>query len=86
MGRIVHVGLGNFSRAHLLDYTADAGGWDVVGVSLRSSAVRDGLAAQGFAYDLCVQGVGVKRIEVLSDVLVAPEDPGAVLEEMALGR
>ncbi|MGB7241872.1 MAG: mannitol dehydrogenase family protein [Sulfitobacter sp.] len=82
MGRIVHFGLGNFARAHLLDYTADAGGWDVVGVSLRSATVRDGLAAQGFDYDLCVQGSAVKRITVLRDVLVAPEDPDTVLAAM----
>ncbi|QUJ78171.1 mannitol dehydrogenase family protein [Sulfitobacter albidus] len=54
----------------------------MVGVSLRSATVRDGLAAQDFAYDLVVQGQGAKRIEVLRDVLVAPEDPGAVLEAM----
>ena len=83
MGRIVHFGLGSFARAHLLDYTADAGGWEVIGVSLRSAAIRDGLAAQGFEYDLCVQGVGVRRINVLRDVLVAPEDPSAVLRAMA---
>lgn len=83
MGRIVHFGLGNFARAHLLDYTADAGGWDVVGVSLRSPTVRDGLVVQGFAYDLCVQGQGVKRIDVIHDVLVASEDPKVVLNAMA---
>ena len=44
MGRIVHFGLGNFARARLLDYTSDAGGWDVIGVSLRStSAATDWL-------------------------------------------
>lgn len=82
MGRIVHFGLGNFARAHLLDFTADAQGWDVVGVSLRSPVIRDGLAAQGFGYDLCVQGVGVKRIGVLEGVLVAPENPQAVMDAM----
>ncbi|MFK7836469.1 MAG: mannitol dehydrogenase family protein [Sulfitobacter sp.] len=82
MGRILHFGLGNFARAHLLDYTTDAGGWDVVGVSLRSAAIRDGLAAQAFAYDLCLQGAGIKRIGVLKDVLVAPENPAAVLAAM----
>jgi fructuronate reductase len=82
MGRIVHFGLGNFARAHLLDYTADAGGWDVIGVSLRSGVVRDGLAAQGFGYSLCVQGEGTKQIDILSDVLVAPENPNAVFEAM----
>lgn len=82
MGRIVHFGLGNFARAHVLDYTADAGGWDVIGVSLRSAKIRDGLAAQGFDYTLCVQGMGTKKINILRDVLVAPEDPKAVLDAM----
>ena len=82
MGLIVHFGLGNFARAHLLDYTSDAGGWEVIGVSLRSARVHDGLAAQGFSYDLCVQGLGTKRIEILKDVLVAPGNPQAVLDAM----
>lgn len=82
MGRIVHFGLGNFARAHLLDYTQDAGGWDVVGVSLRSPTIRDALMAQDFMYDLCIQGAGPKRITVLKDVLVAPESPRAVIDAM----
>ncbi len=83
MGTILHFGLGNFARAHLLDYTDQAGGWDVVGVSLRSSSVRDGLARQGFEYDLCVQGQGVRRIKTLRDVLVAPNDRAAIFDVMA---
>ncbi len=82
MNRIVHIGVGNFFRAHLADYTQRAGGWRITGVSLRSAAVRDGLAAQGFAYRLCVQGEGVRKIDVLDGVLVAPEDPEAVLAAM----
>ncbi|MFT6022521.1 MAG: fructuronate reductase [Ascidiaceihabitans sp.] len=80
MGRILHFGLGNFARAHLLDYTADAGGWDVVGVSLRNPETRDGLAKQGFDYTLDIQGIGRKKITVLRDILVAPESPQAVLD------
>ncbi|WP_282021402.1 mannitol dehydrogenase family protein [Ruegeria faecimaris] len=83
MGTILHFGLGNFARAHLLDYTDQAGGWDVVGVSLRSSSVRDGLAQQGFEYDLCVQGQGVRRIKALRDVLVAPKDCAEIFDVMA---
>ena len=79
MGRILHFGLGSFARAHLLDYTSDAGGWDVVGVSLRSASIRDGLRAQGYDYTLCVQGQGDNRISILSEILVAPENPEAVL-------
>jgi fructuronate reductase len=82
MGQIVHFGLGNFARAHLLDYTSDAGGWDVIGVSLRSASARDGLAPQGFDYTLNVQGKGLKRIQVLADILVASEGPEAILAAM----
>ncbi|GFE49112.1 mannitol dehydrogenase [Roseobacter cerasinus] len=81
--RILHIGLGNFARAHLVDYTQDAGGWQVTGVSLRSPTVRDGLRAQGYGYGLAIQGRGVKQIDVLDDVLVAPEAPGAVLAQIA---
>ncbi len=83
MGTILHFGLGNFARAHLLDYTDQAGGWDVVGVSLRSSSVRDGLARQDFEYDLCVQGQGVRRIKALREVLVAPKDRAEMFDVMA---
>ncbi|MEP2640880.1 mannitol dehydrogenase family protein [Roseobacter sp.] len=81
--RILHIGVGNFARAHLADYTQDAGGWAITGVSLRSATVRDGLRAQGFEYGLAVQGQGVKQITVFDDVLVAPEDPQAVLDQIA---
>ncbi|WP_299964875.1 mannitol dehydrogenase family protein [uncultured Roseobacter sp.] len=83
MGRILHIGVGNFARAHLAEYTADAGGWRITGVSLRSAAVRDGLRAAGHKYALAVQGRGVRRIGVFDEVLVAPEDPGAVLARIA---
>lgn len=83
MGRILHIGLGNFARAHLADYTQDAGGWSVTGVSLRKPDIRDGLRRQGFDYDLWVQGQGAKRITVIDDVLVAPENPEAVLGAIA---
>ncbi len=82
MGRIVHFGLGNFARAHLLDYTSDAGGWDVIGVSLRSTSARDGLAPQHFNYKLNVQGKDLKSIQVLVDILVASEGPEAILGPM----
>ena len=83
MGRIIHFGLGNFARAHILDYTADAGGWDVIGVSLRSPLIRDGLAAQKFSYKLSIQGKNLKKISVLKDVLVASEGAQTVLNAMA---
>lgn len=89
---IVHLGLGAFSRAHLALLTDDAiknagGDWGIVGVSLRSSNVRDALTAQQFAYtavQLDRAQSTCRQVEAISNVLVAPEDPHAVLQQMAL--
>ncbi|MFN3825635.1 MAG: mannitol dehydrogenase family protein [Pseudorhodobacter sp.] len=88
---IVHLGLGAFFRAHGAAYVARAmevsgGDWGIIGVSLQSAGTRDALAPQGFAYHAVEQGPEGetrRRLTVLQDVLVAPEDPGAVLEAMA---
>ncbi|WP_415233952.1 mannitol dehydrogenase family protein [Pseudorhodobacter sp.] len=88
---IVHLGLGAFYRAFGAIYVAEAmaargGDWGIVGVSLKSPGTRDALAAQGWAYTsvtLSPQGEEAKVIEVLQDVLVAPESPAAVVAAMA---
>lgn len=94
---IVHLGLGGFARAHLIAATeasmAASGErhWGVLGVSLRHADVRDALAPQGFDYTLSLRdadehGTPRERRETLHSllgVLVAPEDPQAVLEAIA---
>lgn len=88
---IVHLGLGAFFRAHGAIYIKEAmarsgGDWGVVGVSLRSLGVRDKLAEQGCLYtalELSGQGLKSQLVDVVTSVLVAPEDPNAVLREMA---
>ncbi|WP_237684901.1 mannitol dehydrogenase family protein [Szabonella alba] len=88
---IIHLGLGAFFRAHGAAYVARAmevsgGDWGIIGVSLQSPGTRDALAPQGFAYTAVEQGPEgetPRRLTVLQDVLVAPEDPQAVLEAMA---
>lgn len=87
---IVHLGIGAFARAFLCPYVADAmaasgGDWGVLGVSLRSSGVRDALAPQGWDYVSAARGAGgteTRVIDVLTSILVAPEDPGAVLDAL----
>ncbi|MFK7992516.1 MAG: mannitol dehydrogenase family protein [Granulosicoccus sp.] len=87
---IVHLGLGAFFRAFGCIYVADAmassgGDWGVVGVSLRSSSTRDALREQDWTYtavSLNNDGENCRIISVLNDVLVAPEDPAAVLDVM----
>ncbi len=82
MSTILHFGPGNFFRAHLAEYTFDAGGWDITAVSLRSSSFRDALdPAKG--YFLAIQGQGPRQIDVIKQVLVAPEDPARVLASVA---
>ena len=88
---IVHLGLGAFFRAHGAIYVAEAmaasgGDWGIVGVSLQSPTTRDQLAPQGFAYTALELGPGGETPRVVGsvlDVLVAREDPAAVLAVMA---
>lgn len=87
---IVHLGLGAFHRGHQAVMTdallADDPSWGILGVSLRSSDVRDALSPQDNLYSLNVmEGGGAKRriIGALTGVLVAPENPAAVLEALA---
>lgn len=87
---IVHLGLGAFHRAHQAVYTEDVlerefGPWGIAGVSLRSPDTRDALAPQGGLYAVAVRGAGGERLRVVgavTEVLVAPEDPAAVLERL----
>ena len=86
MKRILHLGVGNFHRAHQVVYTQDAGGWRITGVSLRSRGVIEALAPRGFDYTLAVQGpdgTAFRQIDVLETVLFAPDDPDAVVQAIA---
>lgn len=89
---IVHLGVGAFHRAHMADYT-DAVlrkgdlRWAILGASLRSPETRDALAPQDFLYTLAESGETGERCRVigaLRGVLVAPEDPHALIEAMCL--
>ncbi len=87
---IVHLGVGAFQRAHQAMYTEaalNAGDmrWGIVGASLRSPAVRDQLKPQDGLYTLAVRGAEGERLQVIGaikDVLVAPEDPEALLRAL----
>lgn len=94
---IVHLGVGAFQRAHMAaatDAAIAAGGdlrWGIVGVSLRSPETRDALAIQQGLYTLALRDAderGTPReqlqvIQCLTELLVAPENPGVVHERIA---
>ena len=88
---IVHLGPGAFFRAFMGSFTHDAmaaagGDWGILAVSLRSAGPRDQLAPQRGVYTgvtLAPEGPSFDQITAISDILVAPEDPGAVVAAMA---
>lgn len=88
--RIVHLGLGAFFRAHGAIYIAEVmkesgEDWGITGVSLQSTGTRDRLRPQGWAYtavELGPDGEKPQVVDVLRDVLVAPENPQTVLDAM----
>ena len=88
---IVHLGLGNFARAHTAVYTAAAlavrpGPWGVVGVAQRSHAVADALLAQDLLYAVLTLAPGTVDVAipgVLAGVLVAADEPDKLLEHLA---
>ena len=88
--RIVHLGIGAFHRAHQAVYTQDAqtpgDAWRITGVSLRSPQVRDTLAPQDGLYTVTERSNGAastRLITVIDTVLVAAEDPDAVIAALA---
>jgi len=88
---VVHLGVGAFHRAHqavVFDRLLSKGDprWGVTGASLRSPAMRDALAPQAGLYTLVERDGAGERLRVIGsirNVLVAPENPLAVIEAMA---
>ena len=88
---VVHLGIGAFHRAHqavVFDDALRSGDlrWGILGVSLRSPGVRDQLNPQDGLYSVVVRD-GVRDrtriVGAVQGVLVAPEDPAAVVTAMA---
>ena len=87
---IVHLGLGAFFRAHgalvIEDSLRAAGGdWGITGASLRSADMRDRLAAQDFVYtavEMAPKGTRNRVVQVVNDVLFAPEQADVLLARM----
>ena len=88
---IVHLGLGNFHRAHQAVYTARAldledGPWGTVGVARRSRDVLDAMRAQEMAYSVLTLAHDRAEVDVVAvhtDLLLANDDPEAVVARLA---
>jgi fructuronate reductase len=88
---IVHLGLGNFHRAHQAVHTAAAlaaqdGPWGILGVASRSATVVDALREQDLLYsvvEVSPEGTRVVVPAVHTGALVAAREPDAVLDALA---
>ena len=88
---IVHLGPGAFFRAFIAPYTDEAmakagGDWGIIAVSLKSGKARDQLRAQACAYtalELGPDGPIARQIEAIAEIMVAPEDPPAIIHAMS---
>lgn len=87
---IVHFGIGNFHRAHQALYVEELleqgdTQWGIVGISMRSSAMKEALAPQDYLYTLATLGTETdyRIIGAVKDIIVAPEAPQTVIDLMA---
>jgi fructuronate reductase len=88
---IVHLGVGAFHRGHQAWYTEQVlrqqgGDWAIIGASLRSASVRNQMQPQQGLYSLVVRENDHDSIQVIGaikQVLVAAEDPKALINQMA---
>ncbi len=88
---IVHLGIGAFHRAHQAFYTEAVlnkfgGNWGIVGSSLRSASVRDQLVPQDCLYTLVERSGEGEKLQIIGavlDTLVGPENPAALVAQMA---
>ncbi|MFB9378327.1 mannitol dehydrogenase family protein [Kineococcus gynurae] len=88
---IVHLGLGNFHRAHQAVYTAHAmtaepGNWGIVGVASNSPRVVDALREQDLRYtvvELSPDGARFSVPAVHTDAYVAAREPERVVTDLA---
>jgi fructuronate reductase len=88
---ILHLGLGNFHRAHQAVYTAaaleaDGGDWGIVGVASRSRGVVDAMRAQDLLYSVATispEGLELSIPGVHTDAFVAADEPARVVASIA---
>jgi len=84
--RIVHLGLGNFHRAHQAWYTSRTSDWSITGVVMSNRALRDDLRLHNNQYLLGTwgnTGLHTEVISIFDDVLLATEQQKQVIEKIA---
>jgi len=85
--RIVHLGLGNFHRAHQAWYTehsADRADWGIAGFAVRNAGLAERLAAQDGLFSLVERGPDTDDLSVIGSLVEAhPGDAPRFAELLA---
>ncbi len=85
--RIVHLGLGNFHRAHQAWYTehaADREHWGIAGFTVRTAGLAERLSAQDGLYSLIERGPETDAVSVIGSLVEAhPGDSPRFVELLA---
>lgn len=88
--RILHLGLGNFHRAHQALCTEEAGRfgdpWEITGVAGSTRGVVEALRRQRMRYSVVTLGpeeTDVRQVASITDAFVAADEPGRVTREIA---
>jgi len=85
--RIVHLGLGNFQRAHQAWYTehaTDRADWGIAGFTVRSGGLAERLTAQDGLYSLIERGPEIDAVSVIGSLVEAhPGDSPRFAELLA---
>ena len=87
---IVHFGVGNFHRGHQAKYidnllSKKITEWGIIGVSMRSSAIRDKLAPQDFIFSEVTLSntIQIRIIRSILNILVATESPMEIVSQLS---
>ncbi len=91
---IVHLGLGNFHRAHMAVYTAQAvahsgGDWGILAYSFRSKTIAEAMHEQDLLYSVVTIDPAINSIDIPgihTQVLAGPENSTAVVEAIAAAQ
>lgn len=89
MKMVVHMGLGNFHRAHQAVYTRDAspdGEWRILGVARSSAHVVSAMRQQGMAYSVLVLSPDETRrslVNVHQSAFIAEQEPARLVNSIA---
>lgn len=91
---VVHLGVGNFHRAHQAVYFDDLANlglttWGITGIGLRSRRVREALPSQDLLYSVVQQGAEGSRVRVVAALrryVFAPERPARALAVLSARR